>query len=96
MPAYSAFSQKTSSLEDQSNQGDVIFMNYGRMEDYEDLLRQGESIQTMLKNDIIIARYKNIINIEQNLCILALKYTKYVCIASYLSDTAKYQPVKKY
>ena len=58
MPAYSAFSQKTSSLEDQSNQGDVIFMNYGRMEDYEDLLRQGESIQTMLKNDIIIARYK--------------------------------------
>ena len=58
MPAYSAFSQKTSTLEDQSNQGDVIFMNYGRMEDYEDLLRQGESIQTMLKNDIIIARYK--------------------------------------
>ena len=58
MPAYSAFSQKTSALEDQSNQGDVIFMNYGRMEDYEDLLRQGESIQTMLKNDIIIARYK--------------------------------------
>ena len=58
MPAYSAFSQKTSSLEDQSNQGDVIFMNYGRMEDYEDLLRQGESIQTMLKNDIIIARYR--------------------------------------
>jgi len=69
MPAYSAFSQKTSSLEDQSNQGDVIFMNYGRMEDYEDLLRQGDNIQTMLKNDIIIARYKNIINIEQNLCI---------------------------
>lgn len=58
MPAYSAFSQKTSTLEDQSNQGDVIFMNYGRMEDYEDLLRQGESIQTMLKNDIIIARYR--------------------------------------
>ena len=58
MPAYSAFSQKTSSLEDQSNQGDVIFMNYGRMEDYEDLLRQGDNIQTMLKNDIIIARYK--------------------------------------
>ena len=58
MPAYSAFSQKTSTLEDQSNQGDVIFMNYGRMEDYEDMLRQGESIQTMLKNDIIIARYR--------------------------------------
>ena len=58
MPAYSAFSQKTSTLEDQSNQGDVIFMNYGRMEDYEDLLRQGDNIQTMLKNDIIIARYK--------------------------------------
>ena len=58
MPAYSAFSQKTSSLEDQSNQGDVIFMNYGRMEDYEDLLRQGDNIQTMLKNDIIIARYR--------------------------------------
>ena len=58
MPAYSAFSQKTSTLEDQSNQGDVIFMNYGRMEDYEDLLRQGESIKTMLKNDIIIARYR--------------------------------------
>ena len=56
MPAYSAFSQKTSTLEDQSNQGDVIFMNYGRIEDYEELLRQGESIQTMLKNDIIIAR----------------------------------------
>ena len=58
MPAYSAFSQKTSTLEDQSNQGDVIFMNYGRMEDYEEMLRQGESIQTMLKNDIIIARYR--------------------------------------
>ena len=58
MPAYSAFSQKTSSLEDQSNQGDVIFMNYGRMEDYEDLLRQGVNIQETLKNDIIIARYR--------------------------------------
>ena len=58
MPAYSAFSQKTSSLEDQSNQGDVIFMNYGRMEDYEDLLRQDANIQGMLKNDIIIARYR--------------------------------------
>ena len=58
MPAYSAFSQKTSTLEDQSNQGDVIFMNYGRMEDYEDLLRQGGNIQETLKNDIIIARYR--------------------------------------
>ena len=58
MPAYSAFSQKTSKLEGQSNQGDVVFMNYGRMEDYEDLLRQGGNIQETLKNDIIIARYR--------------------------------------
>ena len=58
MPAYSAFSQKTSILEGQSNQGDVVFMNYGRMEDYEDLLRQGVNIQETLKNDIIIARYR--------------------------------------
>ena len=59
VPAYSAYSQSNAHPEEQPKR-DVIYMNYGRMEDYAALLDLNKGTGTLtkqsLENDVIIAR----------------------------------------
>ena len=66
VPAYSAFSQRNIKPEDlepgskPENQQQVIYMNYGRLEDYEEFSYKNEKTQQQLeeklKDKIIIVR----------------------------------------
>ena len=58
VPPFSAYSQNNIQIEEPIKR-DVIYMNYGRLEDYEDLLLEntGKLTKQSLENDIVIVRY---------------------------------------